>query len=93
MDVQLLGTDQLVVQSTEATKAYQAIIEEDNTHVDALNNYAVLLMQQKYLKHATDIFERILLQRPDSFYVWNNLGLAYKGCGRVQDAQEAFSMV
>ena len=50
-------------------------------------------MQQKYFKRAVDVYEKLLQETRHPLCVWNNLGLAYKGCGRIKDARDAFSTV
>ena len=72
-----------------ATKDLQALLTTDPTSTVALNNYAIALMQQSYFKHAVDIYEQILQRDPDSWHIWNNLSLAYRGNGQLQKAESA----
>eukprot|EP00656_Telonema_subtile_P043927 TRINITY_DN50230_c0_g1_i1.p1 TRINITY_DN50230_c0_g1~~TRINITY_DN50230_c0_g1_i1.p1 ORF type:complete len:461 (-),score=105.11 TRINITY_DN50230_c0_g1_i1:224-1606(-) len=77
--------------TTEATVQFQDVLAVDRTHKDTLNSYAVLLMQQQYFGHAATIYEQMLARAPMEAHLWNNLAIAYKGCGRIQDALDALA--
>lgn len=65
------------------------MILRDSTHLEALNNYGVLLLRHHSYDNAALFFEKTVDLDPSS-YVWSNLACAYSGAGRLSDAARAF---
>jgi tetratricopeptide (TPR) repeat protein/transglutaminase-like putative cysteine protease len=47
-------------------------------------------LEQRDFKNASDLFKRVVEQRPDSEDAWDDLGRAYSGLGRRDDAIAAY---
>ncbi len=56
-------------------------------------NQLIALYKQGQLAAAVEQAQAITEQYPEAFIIWNILGAAYKGLGRVQAASEAFKKV
>lgn len=56
----------------------------------SLLKQADLLLQQKQYAMSIDCYQKFLNQIPDCAEAMNNLGLAYKGLGKMRDAEASF---
>lgn len=72
-----------------SAKNLQTVILRDANHLEALNNYGVLLLRHHSYHNAALFFEKTVDLDPSS-YVWSNLACAYSGAGRLSDAARAF---
>ena len=73
----------------DASKNLQTVILRDANHLEALNNYGVLLLRHQSYSNAAIFFEKSVELDPSS-YSWSNLACAYSGAGRLADAARAF---
>jgi predicted TPR repeat methyltransferase len=77
----------------QAEAGYRTLISSDSNHADALHWLGVLLYQARQFEKAIPLLERAAAQRPRDSAVQHNLGHAYAGADRVDDAIAAFDRV
>ncbi len=66
------------------------VIEKDQNHVDARVALANMALSNRDWKTASLQLEALSKLDPKNPSVWNNLGLAYKGHGRFEEAKGAY---
>lgn len=75
---------------TEAERVYQAIVEANPRHFDALHLLGVVWTQQARYDEAVAVISRALKRNPRSFDAHYNLGNALNALGRHKDAAASF---
>lgn len=83
--IELAGGNQ-----NQARTFFRRVIELDPNHPEARNNLGVLSMRTRDFDGAIEHLEAASKVDQTSFGVWNNLGSAYKGAQRYDDAKAAF---
>jgi len=75
-------------QNNDATNCFQHILQS-TLHQEALNNYAVLLVQEKLCDMAMELLQAGLHQNSNLTFSWCNLGLVYHLLSKEEEAQVA----
>ncbi len=76
---------------TEAEQVYRGILIEQPAHVEAMQLLGVLGAQRGEHAAALLLLERAAQLSPERDDIRNNLGVVYKSCGRLSDAESCFS--
>jgi tetratricopeptide (TPR) repeat protein len=77
----------------EAIAEYEATLEVDPYHTQALFRIANLYLQEGQYRRAIQFYKRFLLLVPDEKIAWNNLGSAYEGMEDFVRAEKTFRHV
>ena len=75
-----------LAEPAQAMESYEAALEMDGFHPDALFNYGMLLQDEKRTEEAISMYLRLSSIEPDNCANWSNLGAALHQVGKVPQA-------
>jgi tetratricopeptide (TPR) repeat protein len=73
-----------------AKRLYQSILTEHPSHIEALNNLGVIVMNEGNTKEALFYFNKVLQYKKDYGKAYNNIGLLMMKDGQKKLAEEYF---
>ena len=74
----------------QAAQLYQAILQRQPTHIDALSNLGLVLQKLNRHQEALAVLTQAIQHHPSHANAQLNLGLAYQSLGRHEEAQAAY---
>jgi tetratricopeptide (TPR) repeat protein len=69
-----------------ASAHYRKAISHNASHVKALNNLAIILLNEQKTEEAVSLFRKVIKLKPDFVIAHNNLGSALHSIGKIREA-------